>query len=138
MIWSVSWKNVWRSKIRSSVVIAAFVFGIFGGLFAVAIFVGMVDQRIKLAIGNEASHIQIHNPGYLDNNELKYTIDNYTRLEKTLTNLPEIIAFSPRMKIMGMAQIYASEPKVILMLPLYLLSVMNRLREMLFVSKKKL
>ena len=44
MIWSVSWKNVWRSKIRSSVVIVAFVFGVFGGLFTVAVFIGMIDQ----------------------------------------------------------------------------------------------
>jgi ABC-type lipoprotein release transport system permease subunit len=103
MIWSVSWKNVWRSKIRSSVVIVAFVFGIFGGLFTVAVYVGMVDQRVKLAIGNEASHIQIHDPGYLDNNELNYTIDDFSYLEQTLENLPYIVAYSPRIKIMGMA-----------------------------------
>ena len=103
MIWSVSWKNVWRSKIRSSVVIAAFIFGIFGGLFTVAVFVGMVDQRVKLAIGNEVSHIQIHNPGYLDNNELKYVIDDYPRLQATLSNVTEIKGYSPRIKIMGMA-----------------------------------
>ena len=103
MIWSVSWKNVWRSKIRSSVLIVAFVFGVFGGLFTVAIFVGMVDQRVKLAIGNEASHIQIHNPDYLDNNELKYTITDYTQLEASLNKTPEIIGYSPRIKIMGMA-----------------------------------
>jgi len=103
MIWSVSWKNVWRSKIRSSVVIVAFVFGIFGGLFTVAVFVGMVDQRVKLAIGNEASHIQIHHPDYLNNNELKYTIKDYNRLKDSLNKIPEIIGYSPRIKIMGMA-----------------------------------
>jgi len=103
MIWSVSWKNVWRSKIRSSVVIIAFVFGIFGGLFTVAVFIGMVDQRVKLAIGNEASHIQIHHPDFLDNNELKYTIKDYNQLKDSLNEIPEIIGFSPRIKIMGMA-----------------------------------
>ena len=62
MIWSISWKNVWRNKIRSLVVIVAFTFGIFGGVYMVAVFVGMIDSRVKMAIGNEASHIQVHNP----------------------------------------------------------------------------
>ena len=75
MIWSISWKNVWRNKIRSLVVIVAFTLGIFGGVYMVAVFVGMIDSRVKMAIGNEASHIQVHNPGYLDNNELKYTFE---------------------------------------------------------------
>ena len=77
MIWSLSWKNVWRNKTRSLVVIIAFTLGIFGGIYMVAVMVGMMDTRLKLAIGNEASHIQVHNPAYLENNELKYTLDNY-------------------------------------------------------------
>ena len=43
MIWSISWKNVWRNKIRSLVVIVAFTLGIFGGVYMVAFFYGMMD-----------------------------------------------------------------------------------------------
>jgi len=103
MIWSVSWKNVWRNKIRSLVVIIAFIFGIFGGVYTVAVFVGMMDQRIDVAIGNEASHIQLHNPGYLDNNELKYTINDSPELISVIENLPEVKAVCSRIKILGMA-----------------------------------
>lgn len=103
MILSISWKNIWRNRIRSSVVIAAFVFGIFAGIFAVAVMIGAIDQRINNAIGNETSHIQIHNPDYLENNELKYTIDDYPVLVDSILNLPEVEAVSPRIKVMGMA-----------------------------------
>ena len=103
MIWSISWKNVWRNKIRSLVVIVAFTFGIFGGVYMVAVFVGMIESRVKMAIGNEASHIQVHNPGYLDNNELKYTIEDYHKYVDQIEQIPEVKAASPRIKILGMA-----------------------------------
>ncbi len=103
MIWSISWKNVWRNKIRSLVVIVAFTFGIFGGVYMVAVFVGMIDSRVKMAIGNEASHIQVHHPAYLDNNEPKYTIDDYQKYVSQIEKLPEVKGVSPRIKILGMA-----------------------------------
>lgn len=103
MIWSISWKNVWRNKLRSGVVIAAFALGIFGGIFAIAIFNGWIDQRVDLAIGNEASHIQIHNPKFLENNELKYVIEDYPALLDSTRTIPEVKGVSPRIKIQGMA-----------------------------------
>jgi ABC-type lipoprotein release transport system permease subunit len=103
MIWSISWKNVWRNKIRSLVVIVAFTLGIFGGVYMVAVFVGMIDSRVKMAIGNEASHIQVHHPRYLDNNEPKYTIDDYQKYVSQIEKLPEVKGVSPRIKILGMA-----------------------------------
>ena len=103
MIWSLSWKNVWRNKTRSLVVIIAFTLGIFGGIYMVAVMVGMMDTRLKLAIGNEASHIQVHNPAYLENNELKYTLDNYQETLIRIESIPEVKAVSPRIKILGMA-----------------------------------
>ncbi len=103
MIWSISWKNVWRNKIRSLVVIVAFTLGIFGGVYMVAVFTGMIDSRVKMAIGNEASHIQVHHPRYLDNNEPKYTIDDYQKYVDQIEKIPEVTGVSPRIKILGMA-----------------------------------
>jgi ABC-type lipoprotein release transport system permease subunit len=69
----------------------------------VAVFVGMIDSRVKMAIGNEASHIQVHHPRYLDNNEPKYTIDDYQKYVSQIEKLPEVKGVSPRIKILGMA-----------------------------------
>ncbi len=103
MIWSIAWKNIWRNKTRSLVVIVAFTLGIFGGVYMVAFFYGMMDSRVKLAIGNESSHIQIHNPKYLENNELKYVIDDAPRLVAQIEQIPQVKAVSARVKVMGMA-----------------------------------
>ena len=53
----------------------------------VAIMVGMMDTRLQLAIGNETSHIQIHNPGYLENNDLKYTLDDYQETVRQIESI---------------------------------------------------
>jgi len=103
MIWSISWKNVWRNKVRSMVVIIAFTIGIFGGVYMVAFFYGMMESRIKIAIGNESSHIQVHHPQYLDNNELKYTINGTSEYVSKIEQIPEVKAVSPRIKVLGMA-----------------------------------
>ncbi len=103
MIWSISWKNVWRNKLRSLVVIIAFFFGIFGGVYSVSVMIGMIDQRVKTVIGNEVSHIQIHQPEFLDNNELKYTIQNQAGFIDSINSITEVVGVSPRIKIMGMA-----------------------------------
>jgi len=103
MIWSISWKNVWRNKVRSLVVIIAFTVGIFAGVYMVAFFYGMMESRIKLAIGNESSHIQVHNPIYLENNELKYTIENVSSVISEIEKIPEVKSISPRIKVMAMA-----------------------------------
>ncbi|MFC2086921.1 ABC transporter permease [Bacteroidota bacterium] len=103
MIWSIAWKNVWRNKIRSLVVIIAFTLGIFGGLFTVAIMVGMIDKRVDLAISNEVGHVQIHHNKFKENFELKYTIPDYKELEGSIQKIPEVTGVSSRLKIFAMA-----------------------------------
>ena len=67
MILSISWKNIWRNKTRSLVVILALTFGLCGGVFGVAWMNGMMEQRISAAINNEVSHIQIHHKKFIQN-----------------------------------------------------------------------
>jgi hypothetical protein len=70
MIPSLSWKNIWRNKVRSLVVITAMTFGIFGGLFTWAIYLGMTERRVKEALTKEVAHIQIHDPGFIENPDI--------------------------------------------------------------------
>mgnify|MGYP006290944801 CR=1 FL=1 len=103
MIWSIAWKNVWRNKTRSLVVIIAITLGIFGGVFAVGIMMGMVEERIHSAIHNEVSHIQIHHPDYLANNDISFYIDSVEQKLEEIEKMPEVKAATKRLKIMCMA-----------------------------------
>jgi putative ABC transport system permease protein len=104
MILSISWKNVWRNKIRSLVVIIAVMLGIFGGVMATGIMQGWIAQRIHSVIYNEVSHVQIHNPDFMFNEELNLTVKNYDSVIATLDTINEVIAYSPRVKLFAMAQ----------------------------------
>ncbi|MFN8258335.1 MAG: FtsX-like permease family protein [Bacteroidales bacterium] len=103
-IWSIAWKNIWRNKIRSLVVIISISLGLFGGTMAVGIMTGWIQQRIESAIYNEISHVQIHQPDYMLNEELHYTIPDFNKIKSVLDTLTGVKAWSPRAKTFVMAQ----------------------------------
>lgn len=104
MILSIGWKNVWRNKTRSLVVIIALILGIFGGVMASGIMQGWIIQRVHDVIYNEVSHVQIHNPQFLLNEELQHSVVNPQKVFHTLDTMKSVIAYSPRVKIFAMVQ----------------------------------
>ncbi|MFZ7113825.1 MAG: ABC transporter permease, partial [Bacteroidota bacterium] len=64
MLLKIAWRNIWRHKTRSTVIIVSVLFGIWSGLFIQAVMNGMVEERIKTAIEKEISHIQLHHPEF--------------------------------------------------------------------------
>lgn len=102
MIWSVSWKNVWRNKTRSLVVIASVMLGIIAGVLIIGIMNGWVEQRMHDAIYNEVSHIQIHNSGYLENEDILNTVACIDETVSVIKSLPEVKAFVKRTKLTAM------------------------------------
>ncbi|MCB9247857.1 MAG: hypothetical protein H6613_04585 [Ignavibacteriales bacterium] len=76
MLFAIAWKNVWRNKLRSLIVILSITIGLIGGLFYLAFSNGMVQDQIGSSIKTEISNIQIHNPKYLINDEIIYTIQS--------------------------------------------------------------
>jgi putative ABC transport system permease protein len=102
MIWSIAWKNIWRNKQRSLVVMFSIMLGLVGGTFTAAFIFGMADQKINASINKEVSHIQLHNPKYLGNNEVQYSIDDAATISEFIRSLPEVKAVSERTKTPGM------------------------------------
>ncbi len=103
MLVTISWKNIWRSKVRSLVIIAAIVVGLWGGVFSIAFLYGMAEQRIESSLNYETSHFQIHNPNYLKNKEPKYLIKDHNYLIDKIKSLDSSSSFSCRHKIVSMA-----------------------------------
>ena len=103
MIWSISWKNLWRNKSRSLVVIIAVTLGIISGVLIVGIMEGWVKQRLHDAIYNEVSHVQVHNSEYLKNEEVLLTIRDSAALTGAIRSLPGISGWVMRTKMVAMA-----------------------------------
>ena len=104
MIWSISWKNIWRNKVRSLVVIASVVLGIWGGTMAVGIMTGWIEQRIDATINNEIAHVQIHHPDFMNNEEIQFTIKDYDKIKNVLDTLSGVVSYSTRSKSFAMIQ----------------------------------
>jgi len=103
MIIQIAWRNIWRNKLRSLVVIIAVTLGLIGGIFSSALMKGMSDERVESAINNELSDVQIHHPKYLENNETEYIIPQVSKLEEYLLTVPKVKQASPRLRLVGMA-----------------------------------
>jgi ABC-type lipoprotein release transport system permease subunit len=102
-MWSIAWKNVWRNKKRSLVVIAAVTLGIISGVLLIGIMEGWVKQRLHDAIYNEVSHVQIHNSEYIKNEEIGLSIRNPDELIRSIGSLKELSGWVSRTKLVAMA-----------------------------------
>jgi ABC-type lipoprotein release transport system permease subunit len=103
MLLIIAWKNIWRNKVRSLIIMSAVVVGLFGGLFASALMKGMVLQRIKTAIENESANIQIHHKEFQLNRELNDTVPNFLSICQALDTSSQVASWSARLKITAMA-----------------------------------
>lgn len=102
MIPLFAWRNLWRNKLRSFIIITAVTLGIFAGIFLTAFTNGMVNSRIQSIIRTEMSHIQIHQPGFLDNDQFSLVIENADSVAKLVRETPGVVAASKRIIINSM------------------------------------
>lgn len=103
MLISLAWKNIWRNKKRSLIIIAAITFGLWGGIFSSAISIGMLESMVETAISRDLTHIQIHKPDYENDQDIRNFIpDGFALLEKT-RSINGVESAAGRTKILGLA-----------------------------------
>ncbi|MDA3865951.1 MAG: ABC transporter permease [Salinivirgaceae bacterium] len=102
MIWFVAWRNIWRNRTRSLIIMSAIVIGIFAGTFSAAVLKGMMEQRVQNVINLELSHIQIHNPEYLEIKEMHEYLKNVPEIASKLDTLSGVAAYSERVIVNSM------------------------------------
>jgi len=103
MLFAIAWRNLWRNKLRSSVIFVSIAVGIIGAVFSGGFMAGMADQREDAAIANEVSNIQIHNPEFLLNEEARYMVPEAREKVREIKRIPQVKGVSDRLKITGMA-----------------------------------
>ncbi|MCO6472944.1 MAG: ABC transporter permease [Melioribacteraceae bacterium] len=103
MLSRIAWKNIWRNKLRSGIIITSISLGLFGGVFAIAFMNGMANQMINDLINLELANIQLHNPQFLLNDETIYTIENPEKKIERIKKIEQVKSVSSRTVRMGMA-----------------------------------
>lgn len=53
MLRAIAWRNLWRNKLRSSIIMAALTIGIIGAVEMDGYMTGLTNQRVDAAIANE-------------------------------------------------------------------------------------
>ncbi len=92
----LAWRNIWRNPTRSLVVILAIGIGIWAALFMTGFATGMGRSYVNNAIADVVSHLQVHHPGFREQQEVSYRLDRPEVLERTASALPEVKAVSLR------------------------------------------
>ena len=87
---------------RSLVVMGAIAVGIWAALSLTGFATGMVKSYVNNAVQNIVSHIQVHQPEFLDENEVKYNIPDAEAVEQAIRAEPGVKAVSVRSVVNGM------------------------------------
>lgn len=101
MLFILAWRNIWRNKKRSSIVVAAITAGLCCGLLASAIMYGISDSLINSTIDRELGHIQIHSVSFEDEKVITDTIASFKTVAAKIKELPEVAGLSSRVILEG-------------------------------------
>ena len=101
-ILKIAWRNIWRTPMRSLIVIGSIVMGIWAGIFVVAFSYGLNKQRTESSIKNAISHIQIHHPEYQKEYESKFYLGEPDQLNSVLESDKSIESYAFRTLLNGM------------------------------------
>jgi len=95
-------RNIWRSTKRSLIIITAVSIGLWAGIFIMAFYNGMIEQRINSAIASELSHIQLHHSEFTEDYEIKYYLPKGRKMLEIISKKQGIKAMAGRVIIKGM------------------------------------
>jgi ABC-type lipoprotein release transport system permease subunit len=102
MLTKLAWRNIWRNKLRSGIMLAAMILGLLGVVLMVGFVYAMTDSMINNAIRFQTSHLQIHNRDFLLNEELADWLPEADRLADVIRHQPGVEGVTVRQVIGGM------------------------------------
>ncbi|MBI1341482.1 MAG: FtsX-like permease family protein [Terrimonas sp.] len=108
MLVRIAWRNIWRNKTRSLVIITAVVVGLWGGIFADAFMQGMTEQQIFTTIHTETGHIQLNDSGFLLNHDIQLQVHNADSVVAALASIPGVQAVAASFQMSAMASTASS------------------------------
>ncbi len=120
MLIKLAWRNIWRNKRRSLIVVGSVIVGVIAAILLDALQGGMIHQMLFNQINLNVSNIQIHKKGFYDKKNVRNFIDNPEEIEKILKKEKHVKYFSKRIITFGLISsadnssgiyIYGIEPK---------------------------
>jgi putative ABC transport system permease protein len=102
MILKIAWKNVWRSRGRSMVVMGAIVVGIWALLFGTGFMNGFMVSYMADIINHDVSNIQVHHPEFKTDYDIKFYIPDGEKKAQELRTWQGVRGATTRTIVNGM------------------------------------
>lgn len=102
MIASIAWRNVWRNKGRSLVVIGAMIVGIWSLAFGSGFMQSFLTGYIQSSIKHETSSGQVHHPGFQKDYDINFFIRDPKKLIDAIKSNSAVTSVTSRSIVNGM------------------------------------
>lgn len=102
MIVNMAWRNIWRNKTRSLIIIFSVVIGLMAGLFVLSLYKGMIKARIRTVIEREEGHLQIHDSLFVNDKDPVFYVRQQDLLAQSINDSKHTSCFSKRTVVQGM------------------------------------
>jgi len=76
MYLQLAWRNIWRNKRRTAVILTAVVIGVWSMILLGSLMRGMAVGMIQNGIATLTGHLQIHHQGYRNDPAIENSISN--------------------------------------------------------------
>ena len=90
MMLSLAWRNIWRNKMRSIVIMFSISVGLFAGIAVLALYKGMMKARIRTVIDAESGHLQLHHADFKKDFEPRFVIIGPEEMRAAIEKIPGV------------------------------------------------
>lgn len=102
MLLKISWRNVWRNKSRSLIVISSIAVGVWALIAGTGFMNGFMVSYISDTINHNTSNIQVHHPEYGVDKDIQFFIPEAQNKEEDLKQINGVNAVTKRVLVNGM------------------------------------
>lgn len=102
MMLRLAWRNIWRNKRRSLIILTSIVVGLAAVIFMEALSRGFLKQMLVNSIGTHIGHVQVHKKGFHDNRVVQNFMHDTRTPERSLEADTRVAAFSRRTIAFGL------------------------------------
>lgn len=96
----IAWRNIWRNRRRTMVILTAVVIGVWSMILLGSLMRGMESEMVRDGVATLTGSIQIHQKDYLNDPVVENSMDSVEPLEKTLKEvLPAKAVYAKRIRV---------------------------------------
>ena len=100
MFLQLAWRNIWRNKRRTAIILTAVIIGVWSMIVLGSLMRGIATGMIDNGIATLTGHFQIHHKGYRDDPAIGNSISDPSSVQQILKNLlPDDAHWSRRVRV---------------------------------------